>query len=300
MRSVEAPVLTLFAIPKPFVGHIGMIQRNALASWVRLGAGSEVLVFGDEEGTADAAREVGARHLPELARNNRGTPLISDVFAQAARTASQSILVYANADMILTSDLPRALARVSHERFLLCGRRCNLSITAPLSFDAEWESRLRETAARDGELAIPGAIDWVAFPRHLFGALPPFAVGRPDWDQWLLDHARMLGAALIDATECVPAVHQNHDYQHLVQAPRAEVVEELAQNRDLALFHRLDIRDATHVLGPRGLRRTLDSPHLLRRMVALPKFYLPPTPLVRAAYEAWRRRFRRVWNPFTQ
>jgi hypothetical protein len=26
--------MTLFAIPKPFVGHIGVIQRNALGSWI--------------------------------------------------------------------------------------------------------------------------------------------------------------------------------------------------------------------------------------------------------------------------
>jgi hypothetical protein len=25
--------LTIFAVPKPFEGHIGMIQRNAIRSW---------------------------------------------------------------------------------------------------------------------------------------------------------------------------------------------------------------------------------------------------------------------------
>jgi hypothetical protein len=288
-------MLTLFGIPKPFAGHIGVIQRNAIASWARLGAGCEVLLFGDEEGTAEVAREHGIRHLPEVARNQRGTPLISDLFARAARLASQPVLAYANADMILTSDLPAAVARVrERRRFLLCGRRWNLTVSTPFDFSAGWEERLRTAAAQEGELAVPGAIDYFAFPRSLFDAIPAFAVGRVAWDQWLLYRARYLGAALIDATACVLAVHQNHDYAHLASAPRAEVEREADENRSLSLFHRLDLRDATHTLTPSGLRRALDGAHLTRRLLALPKFYLPTSPTVHALYAFWRRRVRGI------
>ena len=27
-------MLTIFTIPKPFIGHIGVIQRNAIMSWL--------------------------------------------------------------------------------------------------------------------------------------------------------------------------------------------------------------------------------------------------------------------------
>lgn len=243
-------MLTLFAVPKPFVGHIGVIQRNAIRAWTRLGSGCEVLLFGDEAGTADAAREHGVRHVPDVACNERGTPLVSDLFAQAVRLASHPVLVYANADVILTRALPRAVARVrALERFLLCGRRWNLEVGTPLDFTPGWEDRLHADVARHGRLAIPGAIDYFGFP--LFGALPPFAVGRVEWDQWLLFRARVLGAPLIDATACVLAVHQ-HDYAHLADAPRPDVEREVERNRSLALFHRLDLRDATHVLTSPG------------------------------------------------
>ena len=286
-------MLTLFAVPKPFDGHIGLIQRNAIAAWARLGHGAEVLLFGDEPGTADVAREYGLRHVPGVACNPRGTPLVSDLFAQAIRLASQPVLVYANADIILTGDLPLAVARVrAYDRFLLCGRRWNLSVDAPLDFADGWEDRLRTAVLRDGALAIPGAIDYFAFPRTLFGAIPPFTVGRIEWDQWLLFRARALGAALIDATACVLAVHQNHDYAHLSDAPRADVEDEIDANRALALFHRLDLRDATHLLTTGGMRRALDGRHLTRWALSLPKFYLPPTPAVRAVYRFWRRRVR--------
>lgn len=291
-------MLTLFTVPKPFTGDIGMTQRNALASWSRLGAGCEVLVFGDEVGTADAARDAGARHIAAVACNDRGTPLLSDVFAQAADIARHPILVFVNADIILTADLLRAVAQVAERpRFLLCGRRWNLSITAPLVFDDGWEARLRDAVARDGELAIPGAIDYFVYPRRLFGTIPPFAIGRSELDQWLLFRARALGGALIDATASVLAVHQNHDYAHLVAMPRAVVEEEVARNRDLALFHRLDLRDATHLLTENGVTAALDAPHLRRRLLALPKFYLPNSAPVRALYGFWRQRVRGLYAP---
>ena len=62
--------------------------------------------------------------------------------------------------------------------------------------------------------------------------------------------------------------------------------------RALALFHRLDLRDATHLLTVGGVRRALDRKHLTRRVLSLPKFYLPATPGVRAVYRFWRRRVR--------
>ena len=291
-------MLTVFGIPKPFVGHIGVIQRNAIGAWARLGNGCEVLLFGDEPGTAEVAREHGIRHVPDVARNERGTPLVSDLFAQATRLATQPVLVYANADIILTSDLPRAVARVvDRQCFLLCGRRWNLSVTAPLELGTGWEDRLRTWVARDGELAIPGAIDYFAFPRTLFDAIPPFAVGRVDWDQWLLFRARAQGAALIDATDCVLAVHQNHGYAHLSGAPRADVGREMERNRRLALFHRLDVRDATHLLSANGLLCARNRTHLIRRALWLLKLHIPATPAVRVLYGFWRRRVRGITAP---
>ena len=286
-------MFTLFAIPKAFEGHIGVIQRNALGSWARLQPACEVLVFGDEAGTADAARESAVHHIPAVARNDHGTPLVGDLFAAAAHRARHRVLVYANADMILLDDLPRAVERVHHlTRFLLCGRRWNLQVDGPLAFDREWVPRLRAAVAGDDQLGIPGAIDYFAFPRDMFGPIPPFAVGRVEWDQWLLYHARMLGAPLIDATSSVLAIHQNHDYEHLTRAPRAAVQREVDRNRELALFHRLDLRDATHLLTPAGLRRASGLAHLRRRLFSLPKFYLPVSPAVRALYGFWRRRIR--------
>jgi hypothetical protein len=233
--------------------------------------------------------------VPAVARNASGTPLVSDLFAAAARQARHRLLVYANADMILFDDLLHAVARVEHlPRFLLCGRRWNLRVDEQLTFDREWAERLRARVAREGHLAIPGAIDYFAFPRDLYRSIPPFAIGRPEWDQWMLFRARALGAALIDATAAVSAIHQEHDYQHIARLPGTTAQHEVDRNRELAQFHRLDLRDATHVLTPTGLQRALDLAHVRRRLFSALKFYLPPFSPVRVLYRWWRRRIRGV------
>src|SRR5258708_33627463 len=61
-------MITIFTTAKPFTGHSGVIQRNALKSWKELHADAEVILFGDEEGAAEAAREAGARHVGKVER----------------------------------------------------------------------------------------------------------------------------------------------------------------------------------------------------------------------------------------
>jgi hypothetical protein len=43
-------MLTIFSTPKPFHGHSGIIQRNALKSWTLLHPDVEVILFGIEDG----------------------------------------------------------------------------------------------------------------------------------------------------------------------------------------------------------------------------------------------------------
>src|SRR3989304_7757798 len=118
-------MLTLFAIPKPFRGHVGAIQRNSIRSWPLLHPGCEVILFGQDEGTAEIALELGTSHVPIVACNEYGTPLVNGLFAQAERMARHDVLCYVKADIILMRDFPVALRRaaVGRRRVLLTGRR---------------------------------------------------------------------------------------------------------------------------------------------------------------------------------
>jgi hypothetical protein len=222
-RNTEgAPPLTIFAIPKAFRGHIGVIQRNAIEAWTRMRPAPQVLLFGDDEGVAEVARDLGVRHVPQVQRNRWGTPLVSDLFGQAQEVGGTRLLCYVNADIVLFDDFMSAVERVAtwQNRFLMIRRRTDTDITEPIDFSQpHWAEQVREAARTRGKLQIARNIDYFAFTRGLYPEMPPLAVGRFWWDNWLVWKVRSMSAPVVDASEVVTAVHQNHDYSHTTYGP---------------------------------------------------------------------------------
>ncbi len=213
------PWLTLFTAPKPFDRpHIALIQRNAIRSWLALGPEVAVLLLGDEPGIAEAAQEMGVRHIPQVACNDRGTPLIPSLFAVAHEASPTPYLCYLNGDIVLLPDFLPALKAVAAQVdgcFLAVGQRWDLDVREPLDFGPGWDARLRERVAREGRLHSRHGIDFFAFPQGCFRDIPPLVVGRSGWDNWMIYHARSQGWPVVDLTPSVLVVHQNHDYAHL-------------------------------------------------------------------------------------
>ena len=97
--------LTIFTAPKPFTNpHINIIQRNALSAWTKL-ADVDVILVGDEPGIPEAAKEFGVRNITTVERDANGVPLVSSVMEIGHSNSNSPVLCYANADMILMSDL---------------------------------------------------------------------------------------------------------------------------------------------------------------------------------------------------
>ncbi|MBU2609588.1 MAG: hypothetical protein KJ606_01390 [Chloroflexi bacterium] len=209
--------LTIFTAPKPFTNpHINLIQRNAVQSWMQM-EDVDVILIGDEPGIPETAREFGVRNVPDVARDEKGIPIVKSVMEIGHIHSDSPLLCYANADMILMSDLVRAARQVSEQArdFLLVGQRWDLDLTGPLDFSRDWESRLRLEVAQRGKFYSPWGIDYFVFPRHLYTQVPDFTIGRPAWDNWMVYHARTTFGVAIDASRDVLVVHQNHDYSHL-------------------------------------------------------------------------------------
>ena len=248
-------MLTIFALPKSFNGHFCAIQRNAISQWSRLRPRPEIILFGDEEGTGEIAQEFGLRHVPEVKRNEYGTPLLNDVFEKAQALASSETLCYVNSDIILLGDFMKAVQQVIswRERFLMVGRRKDVNLDQPAIYESpEQEDRLRALVLRRGRVSFASAIDYFVFPRGLF-TLPEFAVGRPYWDNWMIWRARVLRVPVVDASAVILAVHQNHDYSHHPGGQRI-LNEESRQNRRLAARRVFTIDDATHKLRADGIK----------------------------------------------
>ena len=174
-------MITFFATPKPFTGHIAVIQRNAITSWTLLRPRPEILLVGDDQGTAEIAAELGVCHLPVVERNEYGTPLLDDIFTKAAGQATHDLLCYINADILLLGDFMKAAEDIAKWRrnFLMIGRRTDVEIESSPNFaSSNWEIQARDLVAREGVLNVAAAIDYFVFPRALYEGIPPFAVVR--------------------------------------------------------------------------------------------------------------------------
>ena len=194
-------MLTIFSIPKAFKGHIGIIQRNAIESWTKLEPRPEILLLGNDDGTAEVARAFGLRHLPGVSSSDHGTPLLSDLFRQAEAAASFPWMCYVNADIILVSDFLRA-ARWAQEAFprsLMVSKRINLDVREKLEFGSQWESIIQQRGEVSGQDEHYTGIDAFVFPKGLYPAIPDFAIGRLWFDHWLIKAVREQNLPVLDA-----------------------------------------------------------------------------------------------------
>lgn len=249
--------VTIFTTPKPFVGLTEIHQRNAIRSWVALGA--EVIVF---EGKECIAHELGARYVTGIHCNERGLPYVNAMYEEAQRLARNDILVHANADVIFLPDLLSAVERASltMPEFLMCGQRWDVDLNESLNFQDDWQAMVME-AVKHGELHSVSGKDWFAFRRPLRLDIPDLLIGRAGWDNWILDTAIKVGIPVIDATDCVTCVHPRHNYSHLPGGLREAHIDgaEAMYNKRLANVptNQGRISEATWVMTPDELKKKI-------------------------------------------
>ena len=253
-------MLTLFAIPKGFQGQFENIQLNAIRSWTRLDPRPEIILFGDDAGTARVAAELGLRHVPDVERNEYGTPRVDRLFAQARGLAASDLLCYVNADIILPPNFVRETDHTggltSGRPFLGVGRKTSLPITELIDFgDPDCDRNLRAWAARDGKHVTYDS-DFFLFRRGMFEDMPPFAIGRCYWSSWFVFDTRRRGLDVVDMTSAVLTVEPRHDYSHATStgghARRSGVEYERNRRGFKGCWYDTTV-NATSVLGETGL-----------------------------------------------
>lgn len=287
-------MLTIFTIPKPFTADTSLMQRNAIRSWRQL-ENVQVILCGDDHGVAEAAEELGCDYYPSLQRTSLGTPRLDDAFAAAEQLARHELICYVNADIILLDGFQPSLGELGNGPFLVAGRRMNVWLSSAVEFDREkWDVDLWEWASREGQYAPPAGSDYFIFRRGTLGSIPPFAVGRPYWDNWMMYTARRRGWPLIDATPVIHAIHQNHDYGHVPSAasgrwegPEGDANLEVAGGYKIVFT----LADATHSLELTGPQPIGGWAHRLRRSRRWIES-LPGADTARAAYRLSRSLFR--------
>jgi hypothetical protein len=269
-------MITFFTTAKPFAGHNGVIQRNALKSWTLVHPDVEVILFGNEDGVAQVCAEFGLRHEARVERHESGLKYVPYLFARAQAVARHEYLCYVNCDIILLQDFALSFERVRAKMadFLMIGRRWDTDITKPVDFaKPQWQQETRKVALNSGIHQIPSFIDYFCFHKGLYRDIPPLVVGRNYWDHWLVWNALTMPVPVIDCSRAVVAVHQNHDYAYSPSGSAGTHSDELAmRNKQLGGHGEClrSIRDATHIIT-RG-RRILNIPYY-RKWVTISELF---------------------------
>jgi len=260
-------MLTIFSIPKPFEGHIGVIQRNAIESWINLKPRPKVILIGNETGINEICEEHDLINVANTKCNEQGTPYLNYAFAEACKNAANETVCYSNTDIIFNDKIIEAMQVVKEwkKEFLIIGGRCNVDINYSMNFNKpDWQEQLHVLAKTHGNYGTPHFIDYFIFPRNVIKEIPPFLVGRPFWDNWFIWNAINQGISVVDASDTILAVHQNHDYAHHADGRKgAYEGSEAAHNSELlgGRMHYYCIDDANYKLNSGKISRNLSVSH---------------------------------------
>lgn len=267
-------MITIFSIPKPFLGLAGITQRNAILSWTLLEPKCEIILFNDEKGTTSkVAKELGVECINNIQRNKDGLPFLNDVFEKVYMMANNKILAYVNSDIILMDDFLEAVKRLpglkqnthlNFNEFLMLGRRWNVDIKEEINFNnSNWKQTLRKLIDKEGKLQGLSGTDYWVFPRSVKIEIPSFIVGQRGFENWFIYKVRSLKVQVLDATKVINVIHQNH--------PRYSSKKN-RDNQKIANFSEMcTLRDADWILTSEGLQK----PSYSRRIFAALSLFYP-------------------------
>ena len=149
--------------------------------------------------------------ISNMATNEHGVPILGDMYTKMFQKCPDAqTYTYVNGDIMATSDFVETIEAVqSIGNFLMVGKRTNVPWSenhdaehANFNFDSHFRrGALFRSDAQDYFTVTKNAIDWKT--------IPPFVVGRPGYDNWLVDHIyHNSKVALIDATKTISVIHQ--------------------------------------------------------------------------------------------
>jgi len=247
-------MITIFAVPKAFDVHFGIVQENAIRSWREECPNSEILLMGKEKGIEEIARKFQAKCVPDIKVNRWSTPYLNRLVEKVSQVAKFEILTLINADCILVGNLEQIVKTMCKRfsQFLAIAARYDSKIQEPLPI-SNWRSFVLENKGiphplfrqTQGKKSVGGMDIWI-FPKTLYPKIPPFLIGRLNWDSWLVSNVYERQIPIIDISEEIFLIHQLHLLHKYKKEP---IKTEIEINRQLIIgIHKRFVKDANFIL----------------------------------------------------
>ncbi len=210
-------MITIFSHVKAFQGIFDIIQNNAIRSWRSISEDLEIIIFGDVFGAREICSEINATHIYKVMKSSNGMPKLNHLFNEVRKNSRYSQLCYINADIILPNDfLKQTMSLLKFKKYLGIGNRYDTDFHKRINFNNDdwWDIHIKEIKHK-GKWHQKGGADYFLFNKSIFLNMPDVYLGLPGSDNWLIWEARRNRIPVIDLTDSIMAIHQNHDYSHL-------------------------------------------------------------------------------------
>jgi len=202
--------LTVFSIPKRFMGKYGVMQENAIRSWQLVLRPKDIFLFGTEEDIGKDCERLGCTRKGVRLNEEFGVPRIDTTFERAQNHAVTPLMAFINTDMVFGPEIRKAIEIVTErfEQFLIIGQKTDVDFAKPIDFsDGGWWEKLCAFAIENGTLHGVCGLDYFIFDRGRYGSLPALLIGRKTWDNALAWYVMRQNVPVIDATKMVMAFH---------------------------------------------------------------------------------------------
>ena len=214
-------------------------------------------------------------------------PLISDMVKIGTKISSNNLLMLINADIILPIDFLKKISifTKTNKKFLTVGHRWDMDVCDYIDFFNPKNAMKfwNEVELKSKKHSCSG-MDYFLFRKGTIKNIPDFAIGRFGWDNWILWYARRNLIPLVDATEEIKVVHQNHIYVNHKKV-------DLEHNSELSKNNSLNILDSNYALSNGLIRKKKSKEFINRNLGKLPIIF----PELRTFLIIYKKMYRRLF-----
>ncbi len=275
-------MITFFTTLKPFTGKNITNQINALRSWKNLPGKVEIIIFDEVLGDSEILKEQEIINIKDVLKYSEDVrlPLVNDMFHKASLVANNPICCYINADIILNDSFYNIVCQLHEklgDKYLLCGQRYDFDMDEEIIFENNWFEKFFIKHKSLFELHVPHGSDYFVFPRFQYNLdnMPPFSVGRPGWDNWMISNAVLQrDLKVVDLSNSVKVFHQNHEKAYIDDPSVEKETHDNFAYLSMSSSYRFVLKDTNYYLQYGKIKRKTSLykllnyriPNLLKRL----------------------------------
>ncbi|QQE10457.1 hypothetical protein JD969_13210 [Planctomycetota bacterium] len=206
-KSLGTGDITLFTLPRAYLGQDAIVQENAIRSWRRLGY--TIHLMGNEYGVFETAIESAQQYTPELAASKNGKVLLNAAFEVAAERAKTPYIAYLNPNIVLTQPIDVEVVGLPSD-FVGVGRHWDITVDFLVDFQNKKHlNNFRRHILKSGALHSASDLSYVIMPRDsVLKKLNDVEVHQAGWGNVVVDMAWKLGLPIVELTACFHAINQ--------------------------------------------------------------------------------------------